>query len=68
MFEVDKLSSFFTKLSKITLGHHGGHLMPPDATPHPTTNPTPPPTHPWRKIGALMPDISWALPHSLPIK
>ena len=29
--------------------------------PHPTT-------HPQRKIGALMPDISWAPPHSLPIR
>ena len=26
------------------------------------------PTHPWRKIGALMPDISWGPPHSLPIR
>ena len=37
--------------------------------PHPTTTPNPTtPTHPWRKIGALLPDISWAPPHSLPIQ
>ena len=43
---------------------------------HPTHHPIPPPhntTHPttsphWRKSGALMPDISWAPPHSLPIR
>ena len=35
---------------------------------HPPTHPQiPPTTHPWRKSGALMPDISWAPPHSLPI-
>ena len=34
--------------------------------PSPPTRPNP--THPRRKIGALMPDISWAPPHSLPIQ
>ena len=33
-----------------------------------TNTPTPYPTHPQRKSGALMPDISWAPPHSLPIR
>ena len=41
----------------------------PPTPPHPTNTPTPPPksTH-GAKIGALMPDISWAPPHSLPIQ
>ena len=32
------------------------------------TIPTTPPTPPQRKIGVLMPDISWAPPDSLPIR
>ena len=96
MFEVDKLSSFFTKLSKITWGHHEGggvsdtqcdapilffsknkNYLPNQM--HTTTPPTPhhikitPTNHshqhpPQRKSGALMLDISWAPPHSLPIR
>ena len=59
----------FRKTNKMKQAH--GHMstewIPP--SPPPTHLPTPPsPTHPWRKIGALMPDISWAPPHSLPFQ
>ena len=125
MFEVDKLSSFFTKLSKNNVGaswgasdapdtptmgaswgesdtpcdapmlffsknkklsfqsnahHHPTHspshhppthntTTSPTTTTHPTSN-HPNTTHPptTQKIRALMPDISWAPPHSLPIQ
>ena len=80
----DRLSSFFTKLSKNNMG--GGVMGTHNTTTPHTHHPThpPPPTHPthdpphhhppqepsnhppWRKSGALMPDISWAAPHSLP--
>ena len=47
----------------------------PHTPPTPPTTPSPPPrhhphptTHPWRKSGALLPDMSWAPPHSLPIR
>ena len=39
------------------------HLTSPYTTTHPTT-----PIPPWRKSRALMPDISSASPHSLPIR
>ena len=60
-----------------------GLNTPPHPQPHPTTNPPHPPhptttypttphpiipTHRQRKSGALMSDISWAPPHSLPIR
>ena len=47
------------------------HTPPPHPTnsttthPHPTTHPT---TNPWRKSGTIMPDISQASPHCLPIQ
>ena len=103
MFEVDKMSSFFTKLSKNNMGgitggasdipmmppmlffsknknylsnkmHSffsknknnmggGGHQTLPTLHPPPTTSLTSTPHTP----PPLMPDISWAPPHSLPI-
>ena len=47
--------------------HHPQHPSPAHHTHHHTPTP-PPPTHPQRKSGALMPDISWAPLHSLSIR
>ena len=47
--------------------HYPPHHHPPHH-PHPTTPYPTTPTYPQRKSGALMPDISWAPPHSLPIQ
>ena len=60
--------------NKNNMGGHQGHHTLPTLNPPPTTSLTStphtpqPPTHPWRKSGALMPDISWAPPHSLLIQ
>ena len=49
--------------------HHTTHHPPIPPLPTPSTNPkNPATTHPQRKCGALMPYISGAPPHSLPIQ
>ena len=62
----NQMHSFFPR-TKITWG--ASDTTHPSSTTHNIPHQhTTHPTHPQRKSGALMPDISWAPPHSLPIR